>query len=576
MRFLALAIDYDGTLATHDRLAAGAVAALERARRAGVRLILVTGRTFFELTRVCGRLDLFDAVVAENGGVLHYPADDAICDEGPPPPPRLIAELDRRSIPFQTGRVVIGTGHSYETQVCAAMTAAGVDRRLVRNRAALMLLPAGVSKGSGVRRAIQQLGLSFHDVLAIGDAENDVELFAACGYAACPGNAIPEIVAVADWVLPGDNGVAVARAIGGAILDGTLPAARTARERIELGWARVTSEPVTMPVRGVNVLVHGDSLSGKSWLTGGVVERLVGRAYATCVIDPEGDYQGLADAPGVTWAEVGDLRQWDGVLAVLARDPAASVVVDLSAASHERKLHLIRHGLRAMAGVRQRCGRPHWTVVDEAHYWLHEQGIEDEAAGLARKGLCLVTYKASWLRQTVLEAVDFFIFGRTTSPSEHAALAPVLARRGTRDVAALVNGLSELTPREFVLVPAEAGSPACHFVAPPRATRHVRHLGKYIDQPVAPQEAFFFRRADGRPAGAADTLHGFVARLAEVDDDTLAHHAARGDFSRWIGDVFADRRLAARVRKIERRWHADHRAPLRPALLGLLEAVTAP
>jgi hypothetical protein len=104
----------------------------------------------------------------------------------------------------------------------------------------------------------------------------------------------------------------------------------------------------------------------------------------------------------------------------------------------------------------------------------------------------------------------------------------------------------------------------------------VRHLGKYIDQPVAPQEAFFFRRADGRPAGAADTLHGFVARLAEVDDDTLAHHAARGDFSRWIGDVFADRRLAARVRKIERRWHADHRAPLRPALLGLLEAVTAP
>jgi hydroxymethylpyrimidine pyrophosphatase-like HAD family hydrolase len=35
-------------------------------RSTGLRLILVTGRTFFEPIRVCERLDLFDAVVAEN------------------------------------------------------------------------------------------------------------------------------------------------------------------------------------------------------------------------------------------------------------------------------------------------------------------------------------------------------------------------------------------------------------------------------------------------------------------------------------------------------------------------------
>jgi hydroxymethylpyrimidine pyrophosphatase-like HAD family hydrolase len=576
MRFQALALDYDGTLATHDRLGDGVAAALERARRAGLRLILVTGRTFFELTRVCGRLDLFDAVVAENGGVLHYPTDDAICDEGPPPPPRLIAALDRRSIPFQTGRVIIGTGHSYEAAVSVAMTEAGIDRRFVRNRAALMLLPAGVSKGSGVRRAMRQLGLSFHDVLAIGDAENDLDLFAACGYAACPGNALAEVAALADWVLPGDAGAAVGRAIAGPILGGTLPPPRSARERIELGWARATSEPVTVPARDVNLLVHGDSLSGKSWLAGGLVERLVGRAYATCVIDPEGDYQGLADSAGVTWMEVGDAREWDAVIAVLARDPAASVVADLSAVPHDRKMALIRQGLRAITDCRARGGRPHWTVLDEAHYWLHEQGVEDEAMGLAHKGLCLVTYKASWLRQTILDSVDFFVFGRTTSPSERAVLGSVLERRGARDAAALVNALPELTPPEFVVVPAEAGAVARHFVAPPRTTRHVRHLGKYADRPVAPHEAFFFRRADGRPAGVADTLRGFGARLAQAEDDTLAYHAGRGDFSRWIADVFVDRRLAARVRKIERRWQADHAAPLRPALVGLLENLAGP
>jgi hypothetical protein len=95
IRFRALALDYDGTLASHDHLADATIAALERARRSGLRLVLVTGRTFFELARVCRRLDLFDVVVAENGAVLHYPAEDAIRDEGPAPPPRLIAALDR-------------------------------------------------------------------------------------------------------------------------------------------------------------------------------------------------------------------------------------------------------------------------------------------------------------------------------------------------------------------------------------------------------------------------------------------------------------------------------------------------
>jgi hypothetical protein len=517
MRFQALAVDYDGTLASHDRLADGAAAALERARRAGLRLILVTGRTFFELTRVCSRLDLFDAVVAENGAVLHFPTDDAICDEGPPPPPRLIAELDRRSIPFQAGRVIIGTDRSYEAEVRAALAAAGVDLRLVA-----------------------------------------------------------EAAAVADWVFPGGDGAAVTRAIAEEILSGTLPPARTDRQRIELGWAGATSERVTIPARGVNVLVHGDSLSGKSWLTGGLIERLVGRAYATCVVDPEGDYQGLADAAGVAWAEVGDAREWDAALGALARDPAASLVVDLSAASHDRKLDLIRYGLQAIARARVQHGRPHWTVLDEAHYWLHEQGVADEAAGFAQKGFCLVTYKASWLRQTILDAVDFVVLGRTTAPAERAVLAGLLERRGGGHAAAMLRAAADLVPPEFVLMPTAAGAGAVNFVAPPRTTRHVRHLGKYADQPVAPQEAFFFRRADGRSAGAADSLQAFVGRLREVEEDALAYHAARGDFSRWIADVFAERRLAARVRKIERRWQADHRIPLRPALVGLLADVTAP
>jgi hypothetical protein len=433
-----------------------------------------------------------------------------------------------------------------------------------------MLLPAGVSKGSGVRHAMRRLNLSFHDVLAVGDAENDIDLFVACGYAACPGDAVAELAAVADWIFPGGDGAAVSRAIEQSILPDRLPPPRSGRERLELGWARATGERVTIPGRGVNVLVHGDSLSGKSWLAGGLAEQLAAREYATCVIDPEGDHLGLADTAGVTWAEVAEDRDWNAALETLARDPAASVVVDLSAVAPERKLGLVGRGLEAIGQARARHGRPHWVVLDEAHYWLHEQGVSDEVAGLDAKGFCLVTYKASWLRQTVLDTVDDVILGRTTEAGERARLAALLEDRAG-DAPALLAGLAELAPPQFVLVPGQGGP--ITFVAPPRRTRHIRHLGKYVDRPVAPHAAFFFRHADGRPAGTAETLRGFVSHLAEVDADALAFHAGRGDFSRWISDVFADQRLAARLRKVERRWRSDHRIALRAALAGVLADV---
>ena len=249
MRFTALACDYDGTLASHGRIAAPTIAALERARSAGLRLLLVTGRAFFELIRVCDRLDLFDAVVAENGGVLYFPADGRISDMAVEPPPRLLAELDRRGVAYQAGRVVIGTTRDYEREVRAALAATGVTLALVANRESLMLLPHGVDKGTGVRHVIRMLGLSARDVLALGDAENDVALFEACGFSGCPGDAMEELKARADWVFPGENGAAIAAALG-RIAGGRLTLPAGPRHRIRLGWAVADRGPRRHPRRG--------------------------------------------------------------------------------------------------------------------------------------------------------------------------------------------------------------------------------------------------------------------------------------------------------------------------------------
>jgi hypothetical protein len=569
--FKALACDYDGTLAFEDRIPPAVREALGRARTAGLRLILVTGRTFFELTRVCDCLELFDAVVAENGAVLYYPGSAMIRDQGPPVPGRLLAELDRRGIYYQVGRVIVGTARGDEGGLKEALAAAGVTRDLIYNRAALMLLPAGVSKGSGVQQALRVLGLSPHDVLALGDAENDLPLFDACGFSACPGDSLPAVLGRVDWVFPGVHGAGIAAAIIERILPDHLTVRDSPRHRISIGWVAATSGPVTIPARGVNMLIHGDPHSGKSWLAGALVERLVAARYSVCVIDPEGDYRVLAHLPGVTWTEVHEADDVDRALDGHLQDPAASTVLDLSTLPHAVKVAVIERALWKIREIRRGVGRPHWILIDEAHYSLHGGGVAADALDVAGRGFCFVTYRPSWLRERIIQAVDIFVLARTTGSEELAFLAstlPAVVSEG----AGISEALARLPRGEFLLVQRHRGRQpsALTFVAAPRQTVHVRHLTKYVDACVPPGREFRFRGPDGRVRASADSLHSFRHVVETAPDDVLAHHAERGDFSRWVRDVFADAELARQLRKIEARWRRRELADLRRTIDALI------
>ena len=569
MRFSALACDYDGTLAYADRIGPEALAALERARRSGLRLILVTGRTFFELTRVCERLDLFDGVVAENGAVVYFPQAGLLRDQAPPPPPRLLAELDHRGIFYQVGRVIVATSRVDEAGVREALAATEVIRELAYNRTALMLLPHGVTKGSGVRQVIRELGLSPHDVLAIGDAENDLELFEACGFSACPADAVPSVRERADWVFPGENGRAVAAAIVGPILMGGLSGDRSRRHRVELGWAPGTGAPVKIPSRGVNILILGDTGSGKSWLAGALVERLHQQRYAVCVIDPEGDHHVLERLPGVSWLEVADRAAAEQAIARFGHDPSACVILDVSALPHPGKLRLVEATLELARALRRRTGLPHWIALDEAHYTLHRHGVSETAISLEEKGFCLITHKPSWLRPSVIREIDTFVLAQTTVSEELSFLRDSLVGAGEAGRLA-IEILPNLPSGEFVLIQRDGASDAVTFSPAPRETSHVRHLRKYADSRVSPGERFLFRGADGRVVTAADSLSAFREALAAVPEAALAHHAARGDFSRWVLDVFSDRTLGHQIRKLEGRWTRGEVRDLRPRLRQLV------
>ena len=104
-----------------------------------------------------------------------------------------------------------------------------------------------------------------------------------------------------------------------------------------------------------------------------------------------------------------------------------------------------------------------------------------------------------------------------------------------------------------------SGRSATTFSAAPRWTVHVRHSSKYVDSVVAPGREFLFRSSHGRVAGT-------------VPGDILTHHAGRGDFSRWVRDVFGDTELARQIGEAEVRFQRGELADLRQMIDILITA----
>src|SRR5215472_10315909 len=142
MYFILLATDYDGTLAHDGLVDEKTLAALERLRASGRKLLLVTGRHLFDLSKVFSRLDLFDRVIVENGGVLYNPhtrEERLLCD---PADQRLVAALKKRNIPFDVGRAVIATSRPYDTVVLTAIRELVLDLQVIFNKESVMVLPS--------------------------------------------------------------------------------------------------------------------------------------------------------------------------------------------------------------------------------------------------------------------------------------------------------------------------------------------------------------------------------------------------------------------------------------------------
>jgi hydroxymethylpyrimidine pyrophosphatase-like HAD family hydrolase len=212
-RYQLLATDYDDTLATTGRIAPEVIEGLNRLRAAGRRAILVTGRELDDLLDVCPEIQLFERVVAENGAVLFRPAGRETVLLADPPPRAFCEALRRESIPFSTGRIIVGTHVPHDEQVLETIRKLGLELQLIFNKGAVMVLPSGTNKATGLQTALEELRVSAARVIAIGDAENDHALLRMCGCGAAVANAIPSLKEEADIVTHAKNGRGVLEVI---------------------------------------------------------------------------------------------------------------------------------------------------------------------------------------------------------------------------------------------------------------------------------------------------------------------------------------------------------------------------
>jgi hydroxymethylpyrimidine pyrophosphatase-like HAD family hydrolase len=544
-----IACDFDGTGAADGHLAPEVADVLHRARAQGVATLLVTGRVLEDLQVALVDFSAFDAVVAENGALVWLPNQERTIQLGASPPDAFLGRLVAAGIPFKAGLVVIGTWEGHAAQALALTRELGLDLQIVFNRAAAMLLPSGVNKAVGVRRALEELKRSERNMLAFGDAENDLPLFAAADFAVAPRGAVPSVAAAADDQLarPGASGVAhyVERVLAA---DCRLPSSR--RFSPVLGRDD-DGTPVTLPSDVGNVLVSGDPRSGKSWLAGLLAERLVEKEYQLCIFDPEGDHHSLAERPGVALLgqrlPLPDAKDLPAVLADLHR----SVVLSLTRLDDAQKCAYVCTAFAGLAPERVRTGLPHWIFVDEAHYFLRE-GDSCCAQILNGAGnLALATYRPSLLAPSVHDSIRAHIVTRTEVDSERYFIESLL---GTRAPAGgrPADMLAEIGEHQAgLLVEGVDGAEWRTFEPTPRVSAHVHHARKYVEGFVPEGKGFFFRLPGGGVCGVARNASEFAQALRELPAASLRHHLQAGDFSRWTRDVLGDRALAAGLAKIE-------------------------
>jgi hydroxymethylpyrimidine pyrophosphatase-like HAD family hydrolase len=545
MHYFALACDFDQTLANQGVVAPSTISALERLRASGRKLVLVTGRQLDDLQRILPQLALFERVVAENGAVLFRPSTGATKLLAEPPPHVFIDALRRRGVsPFSVGSVIVDSRQPQDAKILKVIRELGLELQVIYNKGAVMVLPSGVNKGTGLLAALSEMCISHHNAIAIGDAENDHALLSACECGVAVSNAIQTLQQRADLTTRTPDGRGVEEVIERLLRDDLRGVQnRLLRQPILLGTA-ADGRKVSIDSYDTGFVIAGPSSSGKSTVMIGLLERLTQRDFQVCLIDPEGDYSHLDEI-----VTLGSSERPPNITEIvqILHNPKSSLIVNLLGLPLTDRPLFLATLLPKLQELRAKFGRPHWIILDEAHHLLPRERCQAVSVIPQQlTGLILITVHVEAVLEAALKSVTGII---AVGPSPEQTIRQFSNAVGVPPP--IYSPLPGRPGEVFVWLPNAAQGPLAVRVQP-AASELRRHRRKYAEGNLGPDRSFFFKGPAGKLNLRAHNLNMFIQIAEGLDDQTWLYHLRSGDYSQWIRDSIKDEALANEVREIEK------------------------
>lgn len=204
MKFKAAVVDIDGTITCRKReLHMGAV---EKIRSLKVPVVLATGNTLCYARTASVLIGLDGTVIAENGGAITVRFDlQGTFEESLEECEKAYSflsehfKLTKLDPMYRKSEIALRRDFDLE-KARAFLKTQNLDVEMVDTKYAIHLKSKKINKGVGLKKIAGMMGLKSRDFVAIGDSENDVEMFEASGFGIAVGNGDDKIKEAANHV----------------------------------------------------------------------------------------------------------------------------------------------------------------------------------------------------------------------------------------------------------------------------------------------------------------------------------------------------------------------------------------